>query len=185
MSQIITSIPQPYVYSPLAEDEIRILELFPVSSYGLRCNLRVHKLEEIEFKYEAVSYAWGPPNLTEQLRVGFDGEHGYLKVTQVVKDMLHSVRDQTYTRHLWIDALCINQTDIDEKSHQVQRMGKIYGDAERVLVWLGKDNPEVKEVVEALGRFWNWRRTGSKPPLERTFILIRHMLDSVPWFRRC
>lgn len=42
---------------------------------------------------------------------------------------------------LWIDAVCIDQTDHREKSRQVAQMGDIYRDAERVLVWLGKLSP--------------------------------------------
>ena len=37
----------------------------------------------------------------------------------------------------WIDAVCINQQDLSEKTQQVQMMGRIYGDAEEVVVWLG------------------------------------------------
>jgi hypothetical protein len=39
---------------------------------------------------------------------------------------------------LWIDALCINQRDVQERSHQVQHMAKIYGSAKQVLIWLGE-----------------------------------------------
>jgi len=49
------------------------------------------------------------------------------------------------TRLLWVDALCINQADPDEKTQQVRRMDKIYSKANHVLVWLGDDyeNSEV------------------------------------------
>jgi hypothetical protein len=43
----------------------------------------------------------------------------------------------TCTALFWIDTICINQTDMKEKSEQVPRMGKIYGSAEQVLAWLG------------------------------------------------
>ena len=36
-------------------------------------------------------------------------------------------------RVLWIDALCINQHDVEERNHQVQIMSKIFGSARRVL----------------------------------------------------
>ena len=37
----------------------------------------------------------------------------------------------------WIDAICINQQDLRERSQQVQMMGRIYGCAEEVVIWLG------------------------------------------------
>jgi hypothetical protein len=41
------------------------------------------------------------------------------------------------TKHFWIDALCIDQTNIAERNHQVQMMGQIYSSSAFVLVWLG------------------------------------------------
>jgi hypothetical protein len=40
---------------------------------------------------------------------------------------------------IWVDALCINQGDIDEKTHEVKRMGDIYKMADRVISWLGDE----------------------------------------------
>lgn len=79
MSHVINADPQPYVFSTLARDEIQILLLFPISFIGLRCNLRVSKHQEIE--YEAVSFTQGPPNLAEQLRIGFDTGHRYESIS--------------------------------------------------------------------------------------------------------
>lgn len=43
---------------------------------------------------------------------------------------------------LWVDALCINQTDMHEKARQIPRMREIYGYAMQVLAWLGENIPE-------------------------------------------
>jgi hypothetical protein len=40
----------------------------------------------------------------------------------------------------WIDAICINQTDEDEKMNQIALMGEIYTQANMVTAWLGKDD---------------------------------------------
>lgn len=47
--------------------------------------------------------------------------------------------DDSLPRILWADAVCIDQSDVEEKSHQVNLMGEIYGRASRVLIWLGED----------------------------------------------
>jgi hypothetical protein len=50
-----------------------------------------------------------------------------------------------YIRILWVDALCINQRDIEEKSMQLRRMNEIYNRAQNVIIWFGetKDNSDV------------------------------------------
>src|SRR4051812_36530342 len=45
-------------------------------------------------------------------------------------------------RILWIDAICINQEDHEERNHQVQMMALIYNSAAQVCVWLGEDNDD-------------------------------------------
>ena len=44
------------------------------------------------------------------------------------------------SRVVWIDAICINQTDIEERSQQVEMMGLIYSKAVRNLIWLGEED---------------------------------------------
>jgi hypothetical protein len=46
-------------------------------------------------------------------------------------------------RFIWADAICINQSDLQERSQQVRLMGNIYRNAERVLIWLGPDYTQV------------------------------------------
>jgi hypothetical protein len=43
----------------------------------------------------------------------------------------------TSNNYIWIDALCINQSDNVEKAIQVPLMGSIYTNARQVIVWLG------------------------------------------------
>lgn len=37
----------------------------------------------------------------------------------------------------WTDAICIDQSNVQEHKHQVQMMRQIYSRAESVIVWLG------------------------------------------------
>jgi len=52
--------------------------------------------------------------------------------------------------YLWVDAVCINQSDLEERSHQVALMAEIYTRAQSVLVWLGAENPsaDIKWTLE-------------------------------------
>ena len=63
-----------------------------------------------------------------------------LKVTPNLEEALRSLRDDSeggQSRTLWVDAICINQTDTLERNHQVAQMQEIYADAQQVIVWLG------------------------------------------------
>ena len=54
--------------------------------------------------------------------------------------------DQSIT-YLCVDAVCINQEDIDEKQAQVACMGDIYAGSEKVVVWLGRDNSNLDNFI--------------------------------------
>ncbi|KAK4155217.1 heterokaryon incompatibility protein-domain-containing protein [Chaetomidium leptoderma] len=49
---------------------------------------------------------------------------------------------------IWMDSICINQADPNERNHQVRLMQKIYGLAEHVLFHIGRDTPEAQRCIE-------------------------------------
>ena len=51
---------------------------------------------------------------------------------------------------LWIDAICVDQQNLEERGHQVQRMGDVYSLAERVIVWLGLDDTTSGHAIQLL-----------------------------------
>ncbi|GKZ55627.1 hypothetical protein AnigIFM49718_000706 [Aspergillus niger] len=127
-------------YTPLdvAKEEIRILELLP----GRNNQQVACKLTNVPIfggiKYEALSYTWGtePENSTIRL-------NGYnLPVRPGLLEALLALRRREETRFLWIDAICINQSDVHEKSREVQRMRQVYAQASNVVVWLGNSSED-------------------------------------------
>ena len=55
---------------------------------------------------------------------------------------------------VWVDALCINQQDVQEKNFEVKRMGDIYGKADRVVSYLGEESDQsgsILEFMDAIG----------------------------------
>jgi hypothetical protein len=87
--------------------------------------------------YEAISYAWGDPNLRRMSVC--DGS--ILRITHNLYDCLQTLRYSERSRYLWADAIAIDQKNISEKNHQVQHMWHIYQKATKVIVWLGLDEP--------------------------------------------
>ncbi|ORY19284.1 heterokaryon incompatibility, partial [Clohesyomyces aquaticus] len=87
--------------------------------------------------YEAVSYTWGDPTPSETPGLVFDKSHT-LPVTESVKSMLRYLRKTFRPRHLWIDAVSLNQDDVAEKSVQVRLMNDIDEQASKVHIWFGE-----------------------------------------------
>ena len=151
-----------YKYQALPQQDcIRLLILLPGNQEdSLFCRLLPVPLSEAS-PFEALSYVWGK---REDL-VEIDCGHGCQSITPSLGDALRRFRYETKERRLWADALCINQGDDAERSHQVSMMGSIYWHAERVLVWLGPDDTQYEDEngamvhVPALGVFETIQKT--------------------------
>jgi hypothetical protein len=157
-----------YQHQPLqGRTWIRIIQLLPASSFDdpLRCHL-IHlnrrditlEIEESRNHYYAVSYVWGEHAFTHEL---FIIEHGssrhatnLLAITPAVDALLRQFRANTFgaTTNLWIDAICLNQTDRAEVQEQVFLMGEIYSEARGVRIWLGPEDDGVASVFALLRR---------------------------------
>lgn len=105
--------------------------------------------------YDAVSYAWGTDVSTTYITVACEENvKSCLAVRRNIVNMLRYLRLDTEFRYLWIDYVCINQSDITEKEFQVRQMGSIYADAARVLVWLGPEPDVDRHICEDEGLFY-------------------------------
>jgi len=100
--------------------------------------------------YDALSYEWGEP-ISIDPNVTVDGIQ--IRVRQNLRDALWHIRKPAEDRHLWVDAISINQLDIDERSKQVRLMGYIYRKASTVIAWLGKANEDSDLALDTLRRF--------------------------------
>ena len=103
--------------------------------------------------YHALSYTWGDASSRDTILI--DGV--LVWITKNLSDFLHAhrsaLRDNIDT--IWIDALCINQSDDDEKTVQLPLMREIYEKAQSTIVWLGEDGEEYTkgfELINALPR---------------------------------
>ena len=143
----------PYQFKALdAEAEsIRLMYLLPDEpSADIRIDL-VHTLlkEEDVPKYEALSYAWGETDTPEVIYVGHKGDNT-IAVTRSLYQALPYLRYRDNPRVLWIDAICVDQQNLEERGHQVERMGDVYSLADRVIVWLGLDDTTSLHAIQLL-----------------------------------
>ncbi|EPE29819.1 WW [Glarea lozoyensis ATCC 20868] len=124
-------------YQPLdsANGEIRLLDVHPAKNQdaALVCKLR-HAYLSNNPDYECLSYVWG----REEGGTDIDLDQTAFRVFENCEAALRNLRQPKRVRTLWIDAICINQRDNDEKGAQVRRMEDIYRQARQVCIWLGE-----------------------------------------------
>ena len=138
----------PLVISNAPElNQIRVLTVLPGAFHDpISCELNTVNIADAE--YEAISYVWGNPDITEAIQL-----NGYnFDVTTSLECALRYLRLLDTERYIWADAICINQDDLDERYHQVQLMGRIYKQADRVLVWLGEPNADIEIAFDTAKR---------------------------------
>ncbi|KAI0444855.1 heterokaryon incompatibility protein-domain-containing protein [Xylaria telfairii] len=140
-----------FEYSPLTEDDgIRIFRLLPANSRteALRGSLQhislAQQYDDLIEPYTALSYVWGDPTPVDRILLD-DHELG---ITANLGAALRDLRDVRRIHRLWVDAICIDQDNIPERSSQVARMGEIYSRANNTIIYLGPLNPYVEAIIE-------------------------------------
>jgi hypothetical protein len=186
------------VYTSLSTPHsIRLLYLYPGKVHEpLVVHLETTSVENAP-SYEAMSYVWGDADSRARLTVGTTS----VDVPANLHLALQRVRHISKCRVLWADAICINQSDVTERSQQVSIMATIFKKAKRVLVWLGEDpGGESEEAIDFLHVMKSWIDKNAVPmeaghlgskvdpdtftSHEKTQWTRLARLFNVPWFRR-
>jgi hypothetical protein len=132
----------------LAGRLFRLLSICPSldSDQPLECYCRTYEFVTAP-SYEALSYVWGAHDPSTDSQIYCNGEATAVRLA--LARALRRLRLPQFPRIVWIDAICINQKDIEEKSYQVPLMGSIYSLAARVVIWLGPGDPlQVNEAAQ-------------------------------------
>jgi len=136
-----------YAAAPLTlsgnSTNIRLVEILP--GHGdeqIACRMHVAVLDK-NTEYTALSYVWGDETLTKKIKI--NGKTFTIRGN--LWDFLHEARRSEFKTCLWIDAICIDQTADEERSHQVAMMGDIYSNAGNVVVWLGLRSKSIARAV--------------------------------------
>jgi hypothetical protein len=123
-------------YTPLRKHlrEIRLLQLFPGEPRDdISCELEVVSLDS-KPDFEAVSYVWGNRPAVRHIRLNCKE----LPVTPNIEAVLRRLRNRKQRRSLWLDSICIDQKNVEERNLQVALMRDIFLGCQRVLVMLGE-----------------------------------------------
>ena len=165
----------PFEYERLEKDEIRLLQLHESSGHGsaktLSADLKTIRLHNNDgsasTEFEALSYYWGTEKADRPLSL--NGAPFFIRPN--LHAALRELCKGKTERVLWIDAICINQADVDERSEQVRMMSSIYQHAARVIIWIGPHWPERKGVAaEAIRGFVRRQRRGTASQQLSSFL---------------
>lgn len=115
-------------------------------------------------------------------------------VTLNAYEALQQLRSKDGSRYLWIDAICIDQDNIQERGHQVQQMSRIFQKAERVVIRLGQGTKETDRITDFMKQIHetfvkkegDWRQLARfwMNPCPAGCYEGMQLLLSRPWFRR-
>ncbi|PMD13238.1 HET-domain-containing protein, partial [Hyaloscypha hepaticicola] len=118
---------------------IRLLRLLPRRNLSdpnelIRCELSPAQLNDANTRYTAISYMWGTRDADRVIEL----DRASFSVTENLWACLRKFRNlipgETSLSYIWVDAICINQEDPDERSSQVSQMGAIYAEAQKVVI---------------------------------------------------
>lgn len=160
-------------YEPLDQQngEIRMGLLLPAANPATSVAICIVRMAQpwTQRPYIALSYCWGPLDEYRYIVVAHasrkvggpesDDIHEQLfAVTSNLEIALKAIRRRDQPIPIWIDALCINQVDFEERAYQVSIMSAIYANAACVYVWLGLGSEQaiasqaIKAIFEAKER---------------------------------
>ncbi|KAF7957821.1 hypothetical protein EAE96_003391 [Botrytis aclada] len=126
-------------------DATRLVILYPSNDPGspLRCGICTDSLDN-DPDYVTLSYVWGKPN-EEILKVYGNGFSIYLR-PNLYSALVH-LREKTEPRMLWIDAICIDMQNYEERSFQIRLMTRLYSQAQEVIMWLGESRNNSETIA--------------------------------------
>lgn len=135
----------------LAIHDFRLLFLHPATNEAkeIHCTLVKDCIKSSSgngYVYQALSYTWGE---SQERHIIFINGHPF-SVTHNLFRALKHLRKAEETRTLWVDAICIDQNSLSEKTHQVGLMREIYRGASQVLVWFGESDVEISRTLDIL-----------------------------------
>jgi hypothetical protein len=163
-----------YTSLDLSQRSIRLLLLHRDRSESghVECELRDATVDD---EYICLSYVWGQPD--RGYTVIINGRP--LRVRKNLYKFLQQARKKDLG-WLWIDALCIDQENLAERTHQVQQMGSVYSRASKVISWLGP-SPDMANVLRNVRSHYQQHRINAHEPDADVGILFAHEYWTRAW----
>ncbi|KAI1029480.1 hypothetical protein LB504_010763 [Fusarium proliferatum] len=183
-----TQLAQPYPGPPLpSSSHIRLVHLRPGTDAAVCCELITVSINDAP-KYEALSYTWGDASSAERIDMTTQDSATpqQFSITSNCFSALKRLRYKDKTRILWIDALAIDQSNIEERNHQVSLMSRIYSQAAGVIVYLGESSDDSDLAIEFIMECYDPSPDNSSLSFPRSDTLMDALRNFFlrPWFTR-
>lgn len=192
-----------YAYEPINLYQTRLLKINDNDSdpnCPITCTLHVANLLDPAFDglglraregdgdtdllvtYDALSYTWGD---NEQSKTILCNKKP-LSVTSNLFSALVALRSGS--RYLWVDAICVEQQNDEEKGFQVRNMLLIYQRATRVIAWLGEAHPLARSLLNAVNDSARYpmgtnKTTDIHLDVDQACTALQNLYMK-PWYRR-
>ena len=146
-----------FIHDPLDLDrgQIRLIRLTRCTRSSIRCSLKIfHRLYCP--KYQALSYVWGCATTLHNIFIDSKRfrirTNLWLFLKQVADGYLVDGSESFRPKWPWIDQLCIDQSSVIERNHQVQQMKHIFSQADAVICWLGPSGSDTNTAMDFIRR---------------------------------
>jgi len=138
-----------YIYKPIQAAEVRLCKFIKETDH-ICADLVTYSIDDLA-PYQTLSYVWAEddrtPSMNWKIKVGGRS----LAVLESLKPFFDALRDKDLLLDgtwWWIDSICINQNNDEEKNHQVKLMRQLYSDCRACIIWLGSATRREEEVVD-------------------------------------
>ncbi len=180
-----TPIPAKY-YQPLeySNQQIRLLVVRPGrQDEAIRASFAYTSLARSpsqQTDFDALSHCWGAS--LDRVNIQFETEDGAamgtISVPPAIERALRQLRNEHTPLRIWVDFICTNQTDLEERSQQVSILGAVYSRARTVHIWLDEDTSGLEAALRVVRDLHNYEQRvcpgGNGCPCSGT----RHTLSS-------
>lgn len=171
---------------------LRVLKLRPSTSVLSEVDCELVEVTQADLTsgavvYEALSWCWGAAKFARSLRIHVDHQVFHFPISSTIESALRALRKEHSVRCLWIDALCINQGDTEERNEQVPNMNQIYKSAENVCIWLGESDENSHMAFEfiktELLSLWGFDKLCENQKMSEQWAAFLTLMKR-PWFSR-
>lgn len=173
-----------YQQLPLDELQIRLLRLEPkTGSTKIQASLIKRNLLDIKRGgpfFEALSYTWGAPTVTKDIFINGVA----FPVTANLYAFLENYQEAGQGVDLWIDAICVNQSDLLEKNHQIPLMNLIYAAARALIIWLGEASSDSDRAMDWINHLGHASPYDKMPNIPNHAWQAMQSLLERPWWKR-
>ena len=181
---------EPFVFTPISKDEVRVAMIEPgISTTPLEFIILTVNISELsKFKYEALSYAWSfpsqdiwrtlwitdhPPLSKDEPFLSYPGKRG-LQIRQDTYKALEKLRDKQEAVTIWVDAVCLDLSNSEEKRIQSANFAEIFYNASSMVLWLGNNDEQILEAFASVARISQMFTADSD--------FGSDLSQSIPWF---